>query len=271
MRNILPIETCCIYTFFSKHNIGTLIAISVFIHGHLLAVQDFRVIERKILGGNEFYLSHMMKGVELYNDSQHRLRIVSENQSNYPVPQSGCGPAAMLSILMWYEDYGIIKSLNREMTLRHYKLSLFREIDNHLMRQAGVNRTENIGVRNLDIAVTMDFMFEARSRGNVRIHTEINPEPLKLRDFLRTTLNFRSGLLIVAPKDPQTDEFMNTHATVVIDADKKGYITLGTWGQLYRGLLEERSDGQWFIPQDPNQMELKIRELILFIPFQPEG
>jgi hypothetical protein len=270
MRSILPIECCSIHTLFSKHIIWTLIAISVVINGHLLAVQDFRVIERRIVGGNEFYLSQITKGVELYNNSQHRLSIVSENQSDYPVPQSGCGPTAMLSILMWYEDYGIIKSLNRDMTLRHYKLSLFREIDNHLMKQAGIKRTEKMGVRNLDIAVTMDFMFEARSRRNVRIHTELKPEPIRLRDFLRTTLNFRSGLLIVAPKDPHTGELMNTHATVVIHADKKGYITLGTWGQLYRGLLEERSDGQWFIPQDPNHMELKIRELILFIPFQPQ-
>ena len=59
------------------------------------------------------------------------------------------------------------------------------------------------------------------------------------------------------------------HATVIIQADKKGYITLGTWGQRYHGVLEERSDGQWFIPKDPNQMELKVIRLVRFIPFQP--
>lgn len=255
---------------FSIHGVKALIAISFIINSNLLAVQSFRVIERKVVGGEVFYLSRIMQGVELYNNSSHRLSINSENQNNYPIPKSGCGPTSLLSLLIWYENYGIIKSLYRETDLRNYKLNLFREIDNHLLVQAGVNRTENIGVRNLDIAVTMDFMFEVRSKGNARIHAEVKTGPLKLRDFLRTVLNFRSGLLIVRPKNPQTGELMAYHSTVIINADKKGYITLGTWGQRYHGLLEERSDGQWFVPQNPNHLELKISQLIRFIPFQPQ-
>ena len=255
---------------FSTHVIKALIAIFFIINGNLLAAQSFKVIERRVVGEKAFYLNRIMEGVELYNNSSHRLSINSENQHNYPIPKSGCGPTSLLSLLIWYENYGIIKSLYRDADLRNYKLNLFREIDNHLLVQAGVSRTENIGVRNLDIAVTMDFMFEVRSKGNVRIHAEIKPEPLKPGDFLRTVLNFRSGLLIVRPKDPETGELMAHHATVIINADKEGYITLGTWGQLYHGLLEERPDGQWFVPQDPNHLELKISELILFVPFQPQ-
>lgn len=255
---------------FSTHGVKSLIAIFFITNSNLLAVQSFRVIERRVVGEETFYLSLVMKGVELYNNSSHRLGIHSENQNNYPIPKSGCGPTSMLSLLIWYENYGIIKSLYRDTDLRNYKLNLFREIDNHLVVQAGVSRTENIGVRNLDIAVTMDFMFEVRSKGDVRIHAETKTEPLKLEDFLRTALNFRSGLLIVRPKNPQTGELMAHHAVVIIDADKEGHITLGTWGQRYHGLLEERPDGQWFVPQDPNHLKLKVKELILFIPFQPE-
>jgi hypothetical protein len=255
---------------FSRHGFWALIAIPIIINSHLLAVQEFKVIERRVVGEKAFYLQRTVKGVELYNDSPHRLNIISENQNHYPVPQSGCGPAAMLSILIWYEDYGIIKSLYRDADLRQYKLNLFREIDHHLMRQAGVSRTENIGVNNLEIAVVMDFMFRVRSKCNVRIHTEVKSEPLKPRDFLRTVRNFRSGFLIVRPKDRQTGELQGSHATVVIHADKEGYITLGTWGQLYHGLLKERSDGQWFIPEDSNHQELKVSELVRFVPFHPK-
>ncbi len=252
----------------SVHRIKVLFAIFLIINSNLLALQ-FKVVERRIVGEEAFYLTRIVEGVELYNDSPHRLKIKSENQSNYPIPKSGCGPTSMLSILMWYENYGIIKSLYRDTDLRSYKLNLFREIDNHLFRQAGVNGGEHVGVTLLDTAVTMDFMFEMRSKGTTRIHTEFKPGPLKTRDFLRTTLNFRSGLLIVRPKDLQTGELGNLHATVIIEADERGRITLGTWGQLYCGLLEERPGGQWFVPQDPSHMELKIRELILFMPFQP--
>ena len=255
---------------FNIRSLAALIAIPTIIGGHLLAVQEFRVVERKVVGGESFYLQRIVEGLELYNDSPHRLRIISENQFNYPIPQSGCGPTAMLSILMWYEDYGIIKSLYRDADQRHYKLNLFREIDNHLLRQAGASRTENIGVNELEIAVTMDFMFRMRSKDNVRIHTEVRNAPLNSIDFLRAVRNFRSGFLLVIPKDPQTGELMGYHATVIIQADEEGYITLGTWGQRYHGLLEERLDGQWFIPQDPDHMELKVMRLIRFIPFQPE-
>ena len=255
----------------SMRGLGVCIAIFLLTNGHLLAVLEFKVFERRVVDGKAFYTQRLLEGVELYNDSPHRLGITSENQNNYPVPQSGCGPTAMLSILIWYENYGIIKALYRDASLQQYKLNLFREIDNHLMWQAGVNRTEKIGVNYLDIAVTMDFMFKVRSKGKVRIQTEIKSEPFQTEDFLRTMRNFRSGFLIVSPQDPKTGKLMNRHATVIIKADQKGYVTLGTWGQRYHGLLKKRSDGQWFIPHDPNHMKLKVHELLRFTPFQIEG
>lgn len=233
-----------------------------------MAAQKFILVERKAVGKKAFYLRKIVEGVELYNNSIHRLDIVSENQNNYPVPQSGCGPTAMLSILMWYENYGIIKSFHRDKDLREYKLSLFREIDNHLLWQAGVNRTENSGVNILDIAVVMDYMFKSRSKDGLRIHTEVKNEPLKTEDFLRTMRYFRSGILIGMPKDPETGELASPHAMVVMEADKGGCITLGTWGQHYHGFLRARADGQWFIPLNSSQLELKVSRLIRFIPFQ---
>lgn len=235
------------------------------------AERDFQVIERgtdKKSGKTVFYL-HKKRGTERTNNSLNRLSILSEDQRDYPSPESGCGPTAMLNILVWYEKYGLIEPRYRDADPKHYKFKLFREIDRRLNRQAGQLRTEETGVSNLDAAMVMDAMVRERSKGIVRIHTDAIAAPLKLIDMLDTMQNFRSGYLIVAPKDRNTGKMLNDHAATVIRADRAGYITLATWGVLYRGLLKQRADGQWFIPQNPEHMELKVHGLTRFIPFRP--
>jgi hypothetical protein len=117
--------------------------------------------------------------------------------------------------------------------------------------------------------MVIDNMVSERSQGTIRIHTDAIPAPLKSSDLLDTMQNFRSGYLIVAPKDPNTGKLHDDHAATLIRIDRAGYVTLATWGKLYRGLLKQRADGQWFIPQDPTHMELKVKWLTRFIPFRP--
>jgi hypothetical protein len=248
-----------------------LILHSTAIGGQTPVERDFQVVERgkdKESGKTLFYL-RTLRGTEQSNNSQNRLSILSENQHDYPAPESGCGPTAMLNILVWYEKYGLVEPYSRNADPTRYKLELFTEIDRRLTEQAGMARTEETGVNNLDAAMVMDSMIQERSKGAVRIHTEAIEAPLKLSDFLDTMQNFRSGYLIVSPKDRTTGKRYNDHAAVVIRADRAGYITLATWGQHYRGLLKIRRDGQWFIPQDPTQMELKVHGLTRFTPFRP--
>jgi hypothetical protein len=244
---------------------------STVIAGRTPVERDFQVVERGIhkeSGQMMFYL-RTLRGSERANNSLNRLSILTENQQDYPTPESGCGPTAMLNILIWYEKYGLIEPYSREADLRLYKLKLFQDIDRRLRKQSGVIRTEESGINNMDAAMVMDAIVRERSEGAVRIHTDAIVAPLKLSDFLDSMQNFRSGYLIVAPKNRDTGELLNDHAVVVIRADRAGYITLATWGQLYRGLLKTRPDGQWFIPQDPTHMELKIHGLTRFIPFRP--
>ncbi len=203
------------------------------------------------------------------NYGLNRLSMLSEDQSNYPIPESACGPTAMLNILIWYEKFGLIPPLYRDANPRHYKLKLFSEIDRRLIQQSGTFRTEDAGVKNLDTAIVMDSIVKTRTDGALRIHTDIIEAPLTLEDFLETTKNFRSGYLVVAPKDLETGKLLNDHAVVVIRTDRTGYITLATWGQHYHGRLKKCPDGQWFIPQDPKHMDLKIKGLTRFIPFKP--
>ena len=115
----------------------------------------------------------------------------------------------------------------------------------------------------------MDEMIQKHSNGTLRIDAAYTPAPLKLKNFLSIMPNFRSGYLIVEPKDKKTGKLRNAHAATVIRADRSGYITLSTWGEVYRGLLRKRPDGQWFVPQNPEHLELKVTGMMRFIPFEP--
>lgn len=230
---------------------------------------EFHVIEQRIERDRTVYYLRTLHGVERTNNSLNRLSLLSENQLNYPNPESGCGPTAMLNLLVWYEKYGLINPLYRDADPARYKFKLFQEIDHRLTKQVGTVRTEEHGVRNLDIAMVIDSIVSERSKGKIRIHTDMINAPLKLNDFLESMKNFRSGYLIVVPEDPNTGELQNDHAAVIIRADRAGYITLATWGQRYHGLLKMKHKEQWFIPQDPSHMKLKVIALTRFIPFRP--
>lgn len=233
--------------------------------------REFQVVERAANNesGQPMFYVRTLRGKERTNNSLNRLSMLSENQQNYPAPESGCGPTAMLNILVWYQKYGLIEAHHRDADPNQYKLKLFREIDTRLNKQAGKARTEETGVNNMDAAMVLDAIVSERTKGTVRIHTDAITAPLKLKDLLDSMQNFRAGYLIVIPKDRNTGKMLDAHAVVVIRADRAGYITLATWGELYRGLLKKRADGQWFIPQDPSHMELKIHGLTRFIPFRP--
>jgi hypothetical protein len=247
-----------------------LLSFSIATASKALIERDFKVIvSAEERGGQTQYYRQTLRGVEQSNNSLNRLSMLSENQSQYPEPESGCGPTAMLNILVWYEKYGLIEPYSRNADPDRYKLELFTEIDRRLAKHSGTNRAERNGVNSIDVAMVMDSMVRERSNNRVRIHTKLIKAPLKLSDFLETMQNFRSGFIIVSPKDRTTGELLGDHAATVIRADRSGYITLATWGEIYRGLLKQRPDGQWFIPQDPNQMELRVQSLTRFIPFKP--
>ena len=255
---------------FKNSLLGTLFLFSITVAGRLSSeVNDFQIIKSEKSGISTRYFLQTVKGTERMNSGLNRLSMLSEDQSNYPIPESACGPTAMLNILIWYEIFGLIPLLYRDADPLHYKLKLFNEIDRRLTQQSGTIRTEDAGVKNLDTAIVMDSIVNTRTSGTLRIHTDVIDAPLILVDFLETTKNFRAGYLVVTPKDLNTGKLLNDHAVVVIRTDRAGYITLATWGQRYHGLLKKRADGQWFIPQNPKHMELKIKGLTRFIPFKP--
>lgn len=237
----------------------------------LLEKFNFQIVERTYNEGTRAYDYYALpiNGTERKNNALNRLSILSENQYSYPDPESGCGPTAMLNILVWYEKYGLIQPTNRDADTERYKQLFFKEIDQRLNKKSGSNRADQEGTNNMDAAMVMDELVNERSNGRLRVHTDYMTAPLKLADFLEIMPNFRAGYLIVRPKEPETGELKGLHAVTVIRADRAGYITFGSWGEIYRGLLKKRDDAQWFIPQDSKQLEFKVVGLMRFIPFEP--
>lgn len=237
-----------------------------------LVEHNFHVIERALnrQTGKNDYVYRTINGTERTNPALNRLSILSENQFYYPVPESGCGPTALLNILIWYEKFGLVKPFNRNADPRKYKLNLFNEIDRRINEKAGKQRTEDYGTNSLDAAIVMDDLVRELSGGKLRVHANKVKPPFKLKTFLEMLPNFRSGYVIVKPKYKNgfRPDF-STHAVTFIRADRSGYITLGTWGEVYRGILRMRDGEQWFIPSDASQLELKILGMVQFIPFEP--
>jgi hypothetical protein len=208
-------------------------------------------------------------GNERTNNAQNRLSMVSESQYNYPEPESGCGPIALLNTLVWYEKYGLIEPLFRESTMPIYKKRLFGEIDRRLLARSGISRTELNGSRDIDVAMVLDSIVQEQSKGQLRIHADFYDTPLKLKDLLQTMPNFRVGYIMGYPKDPVSGELLDLHAMTLIRADRAGNLTLATWGMNYHGLLRMRGNEQWFIPESSDQIEFKIEGMLRLIPFEP--
>jgi len=234
---------------------------------------SFKVIEKtKDPEKNTYdYNYRSIRGNERTNNSLNRLSILSESQHLYPIPESGCGPTAMLNILIWYERFGLIEPFSREADPATYKLAFFNEIDRRITEKSNRARTEKLGTHIYDAAIVMDDLVQELSNGKVRIQTKSVEVPLKLKHFLEMIPNFRSGYMLVTPKDRFTNKLLNPHAVTFIRADRAGYITVGTWGKIYRGVLKRRGADQWFIPSDPEHMELKVIGLLQFTPFEPTG
>ena len=213
---------------------------------------------------------HYIFGTERTNNSLNRLSMLSEDQSDYPIPESSCGPTAMLNILVWYEKFGLISPVSRAADTSRYKLDLFNEIDRRISEKSGRERTEVIGTSPHDAIIVMDDLVNELSDGKLRMHSKTVSPPLKLSDFQTIMPNFRSGYLIVKSRDPKTRLVADvTHAVTFIRADRAGYITLGTWGKVYRGILRKKGAQQWFIPTNPEHRDLQIVHLVQFIPFEP--
>ncbi len=198
-----------------------------------------------------------------------RRSMLSEFQGNYPVPQSGCGPTAILDYLIWYENFGLVPRSTKVADTVVYKRQTFDLIDRTIGQVKGEARNPVNGTNHLEMVVAFDRIMQDLSQGRVRLGFEIKPAPLKDADLLRVTTGFRAGIVSVQLQDPKTKSLLGYHAVSVVGEDTDGVIVLANWGGYWAGRLVSRPDGQWFIPSDPKNASMKIVALLTLIPFTP--
>jgi hypothetical protein len=212
-----------------------------------------------------------MEGSERVLKIDARRYFLSENQSNYPTPQSGCGPTALLNLYVWYSKFGLIQESVKHSDPIRYKQNKFAQIDRKIAEIQGQARSPINGTNILENVIAIDELVQADSRAPIRMHFEYATPPLNTKDFTNLSRNYRAGILTVRPKDPTTGRLMGNHAVLVIRGDTSGKISIANWGDFSHGSLVQKADGQWFIPDDPTQHELRINRLTTLIPFTPKA
>ncbi len=210
-----------------------------------------------------------MHGSERANPFDNRFSILSENQRNYPVPESGCGPIALLNLFIWYKTNGLLEESVRYADPELYKQHTFKRIDQKIAEIKGHSRTPAHGTNVLEQVVAIDELAQEHSRAPIRIHFEIKNAPLTATDFLNIAHHHRFGILSGRPRAPDSTTLRGYHAVLVVRGDTAGTITIANWGTFQHGLLINRPDGQWFVPDDATQYEMLLSQLVTLIPFTP--
>ncbi|WPJ94281.1 hypothetical protein SH580_12630 [Coraliomargarita algicola] len=210
-----------------------------------------------------------MQGSERVIRHDVRRYFISENQSDYPEPEGGCGPTALLNLYIWYSKFGLIHESVKHSDPYTYKQLKFKQIDQIINRIQGNSRSRADGTNLVEQVVAIDELGRKASNDKTRIHFEYKQPPLNRHDFLNLTRNYRAGILTVRPKDPMTGRLMNYHAVLVIRGDTSGKITIANWGKFSHGRIVNRQGKQWFVPDDATQYEMQVERLTTLIPFTP--
>jgi hypothetical protein len=210
-----------------------------------------------------------MQGTERVIRHDVRRYFISENQADYPEPEGGCGPTALLNLYVWYSKFGLIHETITHSNPLAYKQLKFKQIDRIINHIQGQKRSRTDGTNVVEQVLAIDELVRKASNGKTRIHFEYKQPPLTREDFLNLTRNYRAGILSVRPKDPATGQLMSYHTVLVIRGDTSGKITIANWGKFSHGRLVSRQGSQWFVPDDGTQYEMQVERLTTLVPFTP--
>jgi len=231
------------------------------------AEYPFYTIEPDAKSGNYRRQGH--QGAECRNVYLQREIILSENQSSYRAPSSGCGPTAILDWLIWYQNSGLVPRSTQHSDTESYKRITYDLIDRKIAELKGHYRTDFEGTNTIEIIVAFDGLVRELSGGRIRLHCDIKNAPLSRGDLLNQTSHYRAGILIVQLYDPKAPPPGGQHAVAVVRTDTTGRMTIANWGKYENGQLVRRGDGQWFVTEDDSSPPMKVCSLLTFIPFRP--
>jgi hypothetical protein len=215
------------------------------------------------------YYRNRVPGREAINKKDIRGRFISENQNDYPEPTGGCGPTALLNLYVWYKKSGLLTETTAHADPRLYKQLKFQQIDQAIREMQGPKQLRSDGTNSMEQVLALDELVQVESKSRLRISAAFKRAPLQTKDFLELNLNYRAGILAVQVKDRNSPKLLNYHVVLVIRSDRTGKITIANWGEFSLGRLVQRGQEQWFIPDNPEQHELRVLQLTSIIPFSP--
>lgn len=233
--------------------------------------KPFRILEAfPQTDGSVSYHIRPMDGVEVTTPAGDARRSVpAMDQRDYPEPESGCGPAAMLNWFLWWQSQGLLRSplqgAESGVLARHD----FQAIEREIFGLRGIDRAKLRGGTNaLEIICAMDRLASQWSNGAIRMHYRQFDAPLKVADLLEFTKGQRSGILIT--RVVQADGSLGGyHAVSLVAGDRAGYLMINNWGERVYGSLRNEGRGQIFYPKNVAHPALKVENALCFIPFRP--
>lgn len=233
-----------------------------------LTAQDWEAIEWRVLDGEgDFYRAPIMGQEVALSRGDARRRVPSYDQDDFPEPESGCGPTAVLNWLLWMETLGCFGPSTLRVDDPGDAKETFALIDKQIrsMRQQSTDR--RVGSNRAQIAATMDHLAGEWSDGSVRIAVRSFKAPVKLVDLLGFVKGQRAGILIgQVMEDGVGSEAGEFHALNLVAVDRGGGLMVNNWGERVYGYLRSYPDGQYFFPENSEQAGLKIVEATCLIP-----
>ena len=210
-------------------------------------------------------------GEECTNPFLDRGIILSEDQSRYPEPASGCGPTAILNWLIWYQNTGLIPRSTRDSDENEYKIVTLRLIDQKICALKGHLRTAKDGANTTETIVVFDALMRELSKGQIRMDARVKAAPLAYQDLQEQSRGYRAGILVVQLFDTRNPPTGGFHAVAVVRTDARGTVSLANWGTYEIGRLVNKPDGQWFVPDDGEPPTMRLVQLITLVPFRPKS
>lgn len=233
----------------------------------------FTVLEASATGdGTVRFRPYRMRGEELpRGNAGARRRVPSMNQDDFPEPESGCGPTAVLNWVLWMQDQNLLRKPSRAAPERERAKDGFLRIEREIFGLRGKNRSASRGASNApEIISAMDRMAHELSDGEVRMAYRQFEAPLRVADLLEFTSGYRSGILIVRVVDDlEKGTFGEYHAVSLVAGDTSGHLMINNWGEQVYGALRHRPDGQYFYSSTNDHPPLKVEMALCFIPFRP--
>lgn len=213
-----------------------------------------------------------MEGTEIRGaGAEARRHVPAMNQRDFPEPESGCGPTAVLNWMLWMQDQHLLGTPRETHGLEARALAGFQRIEEEIRRLRGTEAGGSRGGSNeFEIISAMDRLAYQLSSGDVRMAYRRFHAPLKMAEVLEFTTGYRSGILIGrVVEDRATGQLGEYHALNLVAGDRSGYLMVNNWGERVYGALRTEPDGQYFYASTADHPPIKVERALCFVPFRP--